>query len=349
MKLGGKEVKFAGKTLTWWILKQKRDAFPDQYDYTSRFGALSEYMNKNIHPTVTTAAAFTDGGYLTDHGPGHIATVIERASRLLEVMTLDLSAYEVFVLLVATHMHDVGNKDGREGHELAIESVMTQLGPLLSDETVERSTIWKIAQAHGGKIGSDKDKISKLQVFEYVLGKKVRLQVLAAVLRFADELADDRTRASRYLLEDGKIPLESEVFHKYALALHSVSIAEEEVALDFQVSVQDAIQKFGKLQSEVYLLDEIYIRTMKMHRERHYCMRFIQPNSKLVRTVVRIKVFGKKLGEELSLSYRLEESGYPDENNPTIYALCPELMTHQFGAPLSGASFETFIRNGFTT
>ena len=56
-------------------------------------------------------------GFLTDHGPQHIETVISRASDLIRARSCDLSSYEVFLLLAAIHLHDVGNIHGRTGHQ----------------------------------------------------------------------------------------------------------------------------------------------------------------------------------------------------------------------------------------
>jgi len=54
--------------------------FPREYDYPAQFKSLHNHLNEYYHKDVTAAAALSDaGGYLTDHGPDHIRTVIERA------------------------------------------------------------------------------------------------------------------------------------------------------------------------------------------------------------------------------------------------------------------------------
>ena len=322
--------------------------FPGEYDYNTQFQNLQNHLNKYYHPQVTAAAAISDGsGFLTDHGPEHIKTVIRRASEILKTSLKDsLTCYEKYLLLAAIHVHDVGNIFGRESHEMNSEKVMEELGSVLGEEMPEKRAIVEIAQAHGGRVGKDKDKISLLPLSRDVLGKDVHPRFLAAVLRFADELADDRSRASRYMIKAGKIPKESEVFHKYAYALHSVMISTQAVRLEFELSETDVTQKFGKGSTNVFLLDEIYSRTMKMHRERMYCMRFLRRDINIDRIDVLIRIFAagfSLLKERASISYSLEEVGYPDEKNPSIFVLCPGLNKHEYGSPLNGKALKKFM------
>jgi hypothetical protein len=169
---------------------------------------------------------------------------------------------------------------------------------------------------------------------------------LAALLRFADELADDRTRASRFLMGEGKIPASSLIYHKYAHALHSVSVVKDAVNLKFDLTAEDAMTPIKGDKRTVYLLEEIYARTMKMHRERLYCMRFLRPLIDIDRIDVTIEVFDHGYSQELAtISYRLVEAGYPDETKPSIYVLCPVLFDHPYGSPLNGSNLKFYIKS----
>ena len=122
-------------------LKAKRkddDSYPrHDVDYYERFVKLDDHLNKHVHPSVnqgataagqafanqeTTAADQKRAIWLTDHGPKHIETVIRRASELAFAPDPVLSPYEVYILLLAIHFHDVGNIFGRERHEQRITS-----------------------------------------------------------------------------------------------------------------------------------------------------------------------------------------------------------------------------------
>src|SRR5947209_15111374 len=93
-------------------------------------------------------------------------------------------------------------------------------------------------------------------------------------------------------------------------------------------SEEDIKQKFGKDSGRVFLIDEIYERTMKTHRERMFCMRFLRPEINIERIAFSIDIYSEGLSEKLkSIEYKLEEAGYPDEKNPDIFQLCPDLRT----------------------
>jgi hypothetical protein len=325
-----------------------RDGFPGGRDYNTQFQNIQNHLNDYYHKNVTVSAALADGGgFLTDHGPEHIQTVIQRASELLRKSpAAKLSCYEKYLLLVAIHVHDLGNFFGRATHEVNAEKVMEELGLVLGEEMPEKRAIFQIAQAHGGNIDGNKDKLGLVPVSKDVLGQDVRSRFLAALLRFADELADDKTRASRYLIKIDNIPAASEIYHKYAFALQSVKVTAETVRLDFDLTEGDVKQKFGKGDSRVFLLDEIYDRTMKMHRERMYCMRFLRQDININRIDVQIRVYANGfsfLTERAKVAYSLEEAGYPDEKNPTIFTLCPTLQKHEYGSPLNGNAFKKFM------
>ena len=175
-------------------------SFPQaDIDYYRRFQQLDAYLNDKVHPSVNQGAAAKGDGWLTDHGTRHITTVIRRASTLVtDGESVFLTPYEAFILLAAIHIHDVGNVFGRDKHGEKIAMLMQELDEsLIGSDGVEKRMIRDIAMAHGGYAdtdGHDKDTIGRLSWESFSGGSEPRVQLLAAVLRFADELADDYTR-----------------------------------------------------------------------------------------------------------------------------------------------------------
>lgn len=339
-----------GKTLVEWLAASPKTKFPGKgnTDYYARFVGVQDYLNQHVHPHVNALAMLQDGGYLTDHGPEHVKMVIRRASQLAEHKDCNLSPYEVYILLASIHFHDVGNIFGREQHEINTEDVMERLGMLLGEDTGEKVAIRQIGAAHGGSTDGDKDRIGRLSDTEALLGERIRPRVLAALLRFADELADERSRAARFVMALGQVPQRSEVHHKYSYALQSViaQVPGDSVALDFEMTIEDACRTFGKADNRVYLLDEIFERTMKMHRERMYCMRFLRSLVSIDKINVTVRVFGPRYSRECEkITYRLEESGYPDAVNP-IHTLCPELTNSRYGGVINGESLSELLSKG---
>ena len=215
-------------------------------------------------------------------------------------------------------------------------TIMQEIKPLLGSDAAEIRCIGKIANAHGGKVEGNPDKIGLLQE-DPVNGEDVQMRFIAAILRFADELADDKNRASRFLLDHELIPEESQVYHKYSSCLESVMVRPDEQCIDlhFVLSSNDATNFWGKKLhngeiDQVYLIDEIYARTYKMHLERTYCSRFLRPHVDLTRINVKIEIIDDPhtyAAPEESIEYRLEETGYPGGVDADIHSLCEGLQT----------------------
>ena len=290
-----------------------------EIDYYRRFQRLDAYLNEKVHPSVNQGAAAKGDGWLTDHGTGHITTVIRRASTLVtDGESVFLTPYEVFILLAAIHFHDVGNIFGRDKHKEEIVTLMQKLDEsLIGSDGVEKRMILDIAMAHGGYAdtdGDDKDTISRLSWENFSGGSEPRVQLLAAVLRFADELADDCTRTNRFLI-DSRLVRESEAYHIYADRLRKVTIRPEDrkVSLLFELDATHATMKYRKGRRKVYLYDEIVERSLKMHREHVYCLRFMQPYVRIDTIDVSIIITTNNYMKVLeTIKYSLIQRGYPD-------------------------------------
>lgn len=348
MTLKGKDLK--DKTLEEWFKKRRARDFGNlKTDYVARYNALEDFLKKDVHPLVAIGAAVADGIFLNDHGPAHVATVIKRASELISTEACTLTAYEVYVLLASIQLHDIGNILGRSGHESRHEELEGQLQGLLGDDSAEKRLLRGIAAVHGGSHNGDKDTIRYL-VEEPVLNQKVRTRFLAGLLRLADELADDSQRVSTFAIQNNAIPESSRLFHKYSASLQSVIIDAKGKAIDlhYDLTRADAAEEFSKGEIKLYLIDEILYRTVKMHRERAYCMRFLQPTIQIDSVNVKINVFESNSSSEklCSIGYRLEDQGYPTMPERGIYDICPELSTWCDGQPLDGARLLAKLSGG---
>jgi hypothetical protein len=340
------------------------DEFPADHPnqcYWDRYRQLAVKLNKDWHPNVAAGSQAADGGgMLTDHGPDHIRTVISRASCLLDDSQNDneLSGYEIYLLLCAIHFHDLGNIYGRVKHEKVISEMMENVKDFLGD-AAEKKYIREIAEVHGGKVGADKDTISHLPDKAALNGLYVRLQLLASILRFADELADDQYRANRILLKLDKIPDSSIIYHKFAECLNSVMIRpkEKDVSLHFHINIKDFINKYPKPKTssdefeQVYILDEIFDRIIKSYSESLYCNRFSTPFVDIRSLSIEIICLKDKetIGDKLpKIKFILREKGYPSNGSGNIHQLTDELNNWgQDGSPLTGAIFADQITNNY--
>jgi uncharacterized FlaG/YvyC family protein len=226
-------------------------------------------------------------GYYTAHNSEHFDEVVRHAGDLLGATdnNIDswktLSPYELYVLLVAIRVHDVGNIHGRELHEKQCFPFLRQHQELLGGDPSELKTIARIAEAHGGEQNGSKDTISFLNTIEHVANIKIRSRLLAAIVRFADEICEHSGRAAKYLLKHGKIPKHSEIYHKYALAIKGsiYNSQDRRLHVTFNITTDDIVQTWGcgdrkkdnTHYDTIYLIDEILDRIEKMDRERRYC------------------------------------------------------------------------------
>ena len=118
--------------------------------------------------------------------------------------------------------------------------------------------------AHGGMVAGEgsRDTIGRLSH-----GRRVKR--LAAILRFADELADDHTRTSRFAIGAvEEVSPGSNVFHLYADRLRELQISHESssVELTFELLREHIADRYPKRNERVFLFDEIMDRTLKTHR-----------------------------------------------------------------------------------
>lgn len=264
--------------------------------------------------------------FLNRHDITHVNKVQEKAREILKCSnSLNLTYYELYFMLCATVVHDIGNIFGRKRHEQRIKQLLdTECMEILPD-SVERRIIARIARAHGGSIAGNSDTISNLKESETVNNQIVRERLLAAVLRFSDELADDFTRADYSSLKSDIISEASKIYHIYSSALHTVELRQNnfnysyEIILAYEFDSNTAATLYGKVGQQKYIIDEIYDRTLKMERERRYCIRYLRPYCPLERIKVQITITNAN-DEFLSypITYTLEESGYPSTPFATI-------------------------------
>ncbi len=279
--------------------------------------------------------------WLNNHGPKHISTVIERASDLVDGATIVLNPREVYILLSSIQLHDVGNFYGRKGHEKKILEIIQDVNQFVGFDAIEQRYIKNIAQVHGGKIIKkngikDPNTIVTIKPSVTIEQYPIRKQVLASIVRFADELADDKNRADSIMLFKKQIPKSSEIYHAYSFCLDSVIVKHDSqtVELHFKIPKEFLLNKLGKGKSEVYLLDELYERVLKVHNERIYCSKFWKGLIDIDKIWIQIEFYtrhepNKTIKESDftvhdDITFTLQDNQYPNISGD-IFSMCSEL------------------------
>ena len=316
-------------------------------DYPTVISGWIGELEAFLLPYVTSGAIAADrSGHLTMHDREHVAKVRQVASDLVRLSsTINLTSYELTLLLIAVYLHDIGNVLGRAGHERQIDRTLASANAKPPVDQVEYTAAKQIAGVHGGTVAGSKDTISTLPEQQAVFGQYVRSRLLAAVLRLADELADDPPRANRAALAANTLPSESEVYHVVAAALHSQipDVSKREITLNFNFIDPTLFKrKLGKGQTRVHLLDEVYARSMKTFTEARYCSRFMRPYLEFERVKVDIMIFDDHSTLLHNIVYTIAEQGYGDLSS-NIYEMVPELATYKGNGRLTPAYLKKLI------
>jgi len=181
---------------------------------------------------------------LTDHGPKHVRDVLEKAHALLGKNCIgngrrQLNAVEAYCLLLCVIFHDVGNIYGRDGHQHHVASVYDYVHSEASRDMQEKQIILTVAGAHCGEASDgSKDTLRQLGGDAWLLGQRVRMRDVSAILRLADELAEGPQRTSTFMRKLG-YPPDAQVYHEYARATRtSVDQPSGRIALDYHIEVE---------------------------------------------------------------------------------------------------------------
>lgn len=216
---------------------------------------------------------------LTDHGPRHIADVMQTAGNLIGEHAFAheggrLTAADAYTLCMAILFHDVGNIFDRHGHEKRIGQVYGWVRQGQNPPGMERPLILRIAGAHTGKTrNGSPDTLADLQLSSSLEGVQVHEQEIAAILRFADELAEGPQRTSVFVREILGYPEESQIYHGYA-AITSVHVdrGNSRIALTYNFNLQfSGVDAERLIRDTGELLKYTYTRVMKVEEERQYC------------------------------------------------------------------------------
>ena len=231
------------------------------------------------------------GGGLTDHGVEHIADVIDNAALLLGFQNHyedsfsnqpahGFSPHEMLVLLAGLLLHDVGNIYGRDRHNQKIGEVWSKLNSWPTWADNEKMLIIDVGRAHSGK-GPDgsKDTLKSLTLTPRYFGKyPIRPAPIAAVIRFADELAEGDQRTSHFLISNNLIEEGSTLYHHYASITEvSPDRAHGRVALTYHINIDNSNypQDPENLKSHLCaLLKMVYARAAKMNYERQFARHY---------------------------------------------------------------------------
>jgi hypothetical protein len=332
---------------------EKRSNFPDPHkNYFDMYQEIVSCLRADVYKAINAglAANSDEQGLYTDHGPEHFDTVVLYAGQMLNLCNegdIDhvvdfvnkckwvLSPYEIYLLLLGIRLHDVGNIYGRENHEKNILKVIKNYTvPHLSKDRIEAKKVAIIGGAHGGKSAcGSKDTIGLIQSSggDGHIGA-ADLKKIAAIVRFADEICENRFRAPAG--GDSGIPEHNLVFHKFARSIVSSSVTNQILSINFSLDINDLVRNYQISKQDVSktktLPDFFLERIQKTEMERRYCSRFLPDGASLKEIAVEVEVVRYDDYDQETLERRqftLKERDYPGASEDILSTEVKEFMT----------------------
>lgn len=212
---------------------------------------------------------------LTDHGTTHVTDVQEKVVALLSESggnLADLSGVELYCLAMLVLFHDVGNVYGRKDHQNKIAPIFDKIRGTEPAVRRERTLVVRAARAHTGTAQDGSyDTLKEFGNRENLQGRPVRLRELAAILRFADELAEGPQRTSGFMQEENLYDADSRMHHDYASSTHVlIDRAMGRIAITYEIDLKPDLPEENRREYLSELLTFVYRRLTKLDQERQY-------------------------------------------------------------------------------
>lgn len=284
-----------------WLLSEK---LPNGEALWTNYQSLRNEIVTHVLPWISTQEPT-----LTDHGVVHIQDVMGNAARLLGLkneygndnereVNHGFSPPEMLVLLSGLLTHDIGNILKRDRHNQKITSVWSLLNSWNMWSENDRQLIIAVGRAHTGKSSEGEGNTLKpLEVSSFHFEKQpIKAASLAAVIRFADELAEGPQRTSSFLLEKRLIEPDSEIYHHYAKVTTPASIdrSSGRISLTYHLDVENSLYPTPRGERKEHvskLLRMIYSRAAKLNFERRFTRHYAPVLAPFKETSVSLSLY----------------------------------------------------------
>ena len=211
---------------------------------------------------------------LSDHGTTHISNVQQNVILLLSDngVIADLTGIEMYCLGMLILFHDAGNVFGRKDHHNRVAEVFDNIRGTGRSIRHEKTLVVKATRAHTGTAQDDsRDTLKEVDEDEHLEGQRVRLRELAAVLRFADELAEGPQRTSDFMQKMQLYDPESRMFHEYASSTNIlIDRRNGRIILTYEITIKVEGTDEARRTHLSKFLEFVYKRILKLNQERQY-------------------------------------------------------------------------------
>ena len=216
---------------------------------------------------------------LSDHGITHVLNVQKNAIRLLsdDGRIKNLSGIEMYCLGMFILFHDVGNVLGREDHHNKVAEVFDDIRGNEGSVLHEKMLVVKATRAHTGTAQDGSyDTLKEVAEIDHLEEEPVQLRQLAAILRFADELAEGPQRTSEFMRKKNLYGSDSKKFHDYASSTNIlIDRRNSRIVITYNIKID--VNRPDELRN---FLSFIFQRIQKLNQERQYARyysEFLEP------------------------------------------------------------------------
>ncbi|MBN8690623.1 MAG: hypothetical protein J0L72_07490 [Armatimonadetes bacterium] len=306
----------------------KHADFAEAKKYLDAFRHMEGKFFDGIHSDTDTGLAMAEtaaneGGspnIFTRHNGNHIVDLSKNLDKLAESIErrkngTALSVLEAYILLCSAHVHDAANVSGRKDHPQRVGDFMAYpLRKPLFTGTVEMEHIRDVASAHGGEHEEfGKDTFRAIEANNYT---HPRLHLLAALLRIADELAENPGRVPEYLLEHYQASEHSQLAHAYARSFANFELRDECLKLVYRCYPGICDGENESVSSFIQFLEK---KLNAIESEARYCSQYGRPYLSISEIDVAIQPWSQAPpgGQKLPLrQFKLNLlNGYPENKN----------------------------------
>ena len=284
-------------------LEERIDRDRDAEFLWPRYKAMKDYLELNYYRWVQANCPF-----FTDHGEQHIKAVIQAASSLLRPFLLPpkkqgLRSMDIFLILSAIIWHDAAMVLGRAGHAVNISKLTDKISALGFTDTTVRRLVTEIARAHTGRTGLDLPRPEE-DITTQEMTHTVYSRALAAIVRFADEVSENRSRISLPLLD--QIPEDKKIYWHYAASIVAShpEPERERVVVTVEFELDSVIRRFqcdpnfshrADDSGRLTLLEYVLCRLEKMNNELIYCRTHMSRFTTLQEIEVRLTIVRREV------------------------------------------------------
>jgi hypothetical protein len=268
---------------------------------------------------------------LSDHGPDHIANVLENVYELIATVpaTHPLSGMNLYILGIVVLFHDTGNLRGREGHHLNIADIFDWARGIEPETRREKTLVLTAVRAHTGQTAAGGwNTLQDVPVSDHVNGCLVQLRDIAALLRFADELSEGPQRTSEFFRTHIGYNPNAQIFHRYASCTHpSVDRGNERICLTYEIQLSEFPTSVPMEQHAALtdFLTFVFHRIAKLDEERRYARFYCPILAAFKQTDIAINFYDGPSLLPLAITFQLDDLIVPGEHKSTLNERFPQI------------------------